>query len=207
MLDDDLKPSAQKTTMYADSKLKDDGTKIREQACADIVKTTKERKKKEGDKDKKSEPGTLSLDTEDCKQTRRTEQKEEEVGDNFGQVESGTPQTSLPEEGTLLRERSFSRIVGRAIGDTEKEVMIKKNVTTKRKLKSSIQLPTTTMRQSPKKTIDYSCLVPGAKRISGNDCKKIALAVREEKERILRESDRVVRATIVNVITTMQTPR
>jgi hypothetical protein len=66
---------------------------IREQACADIVRNHK--------------------DTEDRKQTRRTEEKQEEAEDDFGQVEPATTQTSLPEEGTMLRGRSFSRLFGR----------------------------------------------------------------------------------------------
>jgi hypothetical protein len=103
ILDDDLKPSAQKT-VYEDSKLKDERTMSRELACANIVK-------RKGDQDRKSAPVTLPLDTEDHKQPRRTEQKqeEEEAEDNFGQVEPATTQTSLPEEGTLWRDRSFSR--------------------------------------------------------------------------------------------------
>jgi hypothetical protein len=53
------------------------------------------------------------LDTEGRKQPRRTEQKQEEAEDNCGQVEPATTQTILPEEGTLLRDQSFTRLFGR----------------------------------------------------------------------------------------------
>jgi hypothetical protein len=60
-------------------------------------------------------------DTEDRKQPRRPEQKQEEAEDNFGPMEPATMQMSLPEEGTMLRDRSFSRLFGRARTQGKKE--------------------------------------------------------------------------------------
>jgi hypothetical protein len=51
----------------------------------------------------------------DHKQPRRTEWKQqEEAEDNFRPVKPAATQTSLPEEGSMLREQSFSAFSGQA---------------------------------------------------------------------------------------------
>jgi hypothetical protein len=144
--------------------LQDEAVMIRERAVALRYERYKARRKTKkpsakNENNEMSEPGTrLPLDTDDHK------------------VEPATTQTSLPEEGTLLREQSFSRFFGRVSRNRERRKTESSETTALSTEAGRVrEAPhSSTLRGiAPNQTLDDevssedSSMKPGAVRISG----------------------------------------